>query len=158
MHTRNMAAAFLTCNNKLLLMHRDMNRTLAPGMWAAVGGHMEPEELSDPEAACLREVREETGITPEAIRDLRLRYVVLRRVDDEIRVTYYYFGELTREVPLAETSEGTLHWIDADKLPELPMTFSVRCILDHWLRSRDSDCVTVCAVNAANDQVTWSVL
>lgn len=52
----NGAAAFLRHGDKYLLMKRAPNRKAAPDVWSGVGGHMECDELNDPQAACLREV------------------------------------------------------------------------------------------------------
>jgi 8-oxo-dGTP diphosphatase len=64
MQTLRMLSTALLINSKdeLLMMKRSLNRTLSPGLWAAVGGHLEPHELNHPRAACLREIAEETGI------------------------------------------------------------------------------------------------
>ena len=40
------------------------------GLWATVGGYVEPSELNNPLKAALRELREETGAFPLAIREL----------------------------------------------------------------------------------------
>lgn len=48
---------FLTRGRQVLLLHR--RRPPNQGLWNGVGGHIEPGET--PLAACLREVREETG-------------------------------------------------------------------------------------------------
>jgi 8-oxo-dGTP diphosphatase len=73
------AAAFLKRGDEYLLMKRADNRKIAPGVWSAVGGKLETYELNDPQAACLREVQEETGITAVQIYNLKLRYVIVRR-------------------------------------------------------------------------------
>jgi 8-oxo-dGTP diphosphatase len=57
----NGAVAFLKRGDDYLLMKRADNRKIALGVWSAVGGKLEPYELNDPQAACLREVQEETG-------------------------------------------------------------------------------------------------
>ena len=48
---------FLTRDDQVLLLKR--RRPPNQGLWNGVGGHVEPGET--PLAACLREVREETG-------------------------------------------------------------------------------------------------
>lgn len=68
-------AAFLKRGSDYLLMKRAPNRKVAPGVWSGVGGHMECDELNNPQKTCLREVLEETGITKEQIQDLKLRYL-----------------------------------------------------------------------------------
>jgi len=55
---------FLTRPGEVLLLHR--NKPPNQGKWNGVGGHIEPGET--PLAACLREVREETGYQVQAAR------------------------------------------------------------------------------------------
>ena len=56
--------------------------------------HFEKEELNDARACALRELYEETGIAEEEIENLSLRYITLRRKNDEIRQNYYFFADL----------------------------------------------------------------
>lgn len=128
---RVMATAFLSNGSDMLLMKRSANRKLAPGMWAAVGGHVETYEINTPENACLREVYEETGLCREDIINLKLRYIVLRRKHDEIRVQYIYFGEAIRK-DVGKTEEGELFWIDFGNVPDLEMTPSINYVLKHY--------------------------
>lgn len=54
--TRLMTNAFLLNGEKMLVMKRSNNKKIAPGLWTGVGGHIEPQEINDPEASCLREI------------------------------------------------------------------------------------------------------
>ena len=56
------AAALIVDSGKLLLGLRASSRKFFPNVWDVFGGHVEPGEGH--EAALLREVREELGITP----------------------------------------------------------------------------------------------
>ena len=158
MTTRDMVGAFLIYGDKVLLMHRGLHKKLAPGMWSAIGGHIEQGELNNPLAACYREIEEETGITGDSIINLRLRYISVRNTEDEIRVVYYFFGNTTEEIILQPCDEGTLHWVDIRDIPTKPMTFSVEEITRHWLANPDSDSVYVCCVNKDNNHSTWGEL
>jgi 8-oxo-dGTP diphosphatase len=60
--THEIAAALIVRSGKLLLGLRASNRKFFPSVWDVFGGHVEPGEGH--EAALLREVREELGITP----------------------------------------------------------------------------------------------
>ena len=136
MRTRYMAGAFLACGDKVLLIKRGMHKALAPGLWSCVGGHVEPEEMNDPDAACYREIEEETGIGRGLVEGLRLRYMTVRQVDDgEIRVGYYYVGRVVREVALPPCSEGELKWVPLVEVRNLglTMTYSVGEIVRRWL-------------------------
>ncbi|MDR2446949.1 MAG: NUDIX domain-containing protein [Treponema sp.] len=60
-----MRQEFLKNNGLYLLMKRSPGRKMAPNVWSCIGGHMEPHEINDPLEICLREAKEETGITKE---------------------------------------------------------------------------------------------
>ena len=112
---RNGVAAFLYNNGNYLLMRRADNREIAPGVWSGVGGHLEPNEINDPLAACYREIEEESGISSDKITSLELFYIITRRSKDEIRQSYIYFGD-TSESDLVQTDEGKLFWIPCNEL------------------------------------------
>jgi 8-oxo-dGTP diphosphatase len=44
-----MTCGFLTRDGAMLLMHRVPTTEIAPGLWAGLGGHLEPEELREVE-------------------------------------------------------------------------------------------------------------
>lgn len=138
------------CGDRVLLIHRGMHKALAPGMWSCVGGHIEPEEISDPTVACYREIEEEAGIVRADIESLRLRYITVRQDEDEIRTGYYFFGSMARECTLPVCGEGTLHWVDVDAMRALPMSFSNGQIVRHWLEHREDAGIVLIAVHADN--------
>jgi 8-oxo-dGTP diphosphatase len=88
-----MTGAFLVNNDEVLMLKRSKNKKIAPGLWSCVGGHVEPHEYSSPESSCLREIEEETGLSRIDIENLTLRYILLRRIGDELRQHYIFFGE-----------------------------------------------------------------
>ena len=132
----NTTAAFLKRGGEYLLMKRALSRKVAPGVWSGVGGKMECAEINDPRTACLREIEEETGIAAGWIRDLTLRYVVIRRWRDTIRQSYIYFGETSAE-PSTTTEEGELHWIPEHELLDRPYTATFAAMLTHYLQTPD---------------------
>lgn len=136
MRLRLLATALLSNGDDLLLLHRGQDRKAFPGMWAEVGGHIEPDELGDVRGACLREIAEETGLAEKSIVDLRLRYLLLRRTPTEIVQHYVYVGRsLTRK--LADCDEGTLHWVPRAVALDRPLHVVVRAALEHFLRVGD---------------------
>ncbi|SDI12291.1 NUDIX domain-containing protein [Paenibacillus naphthalenovorans] len=129
---RMIATALLFHDNDLLMMKRSLTRTLSPGLWAAVGGHLEPEEINDPQAAILREIHEETGLLPEDIADLRLQYILLRLNQKEVRQQFIYTASaLRRDVGLTE--EGELHWIPREQVLNREIPFIFHRLLEHYL-------------------------
>lgn len=139
MITLRMMSTALLMNERdeLLMMKRSMNRTLSPGLWAAVGGHLEPEEIRHPRTACLREIFEETGIEADEIEGLRMQYVLLRLNGQEIRQQFFYIGR-TNVDPRVVTSEGDLHWIPRDQVLEREIPFIFRCLLQHYFTVGDT--------------------
>lgn len=153
-----MSSAFLTIGNELLLMHRAENRKIAPGMWSAVGGHLEPFEINEPKSACLREIKEETGVSAEIIKNLNLRYISVRNTGDEIRINYIFFGELEFKTSMIECEEGTLHFVEVNKAIDLPMTFSIKEVIKHWKNNKNSDNIFMATINSDNAHLQWSIL
>jgi 8-oxo-dGTP diphosphatase len=137
--TRAFAGAFLRCGDEVLLMHRSIHKKIGPGLWAGVGGHIEREEASSPVTACLREIEEETGILPEQIEHLSLRYFALLK-EEPLDTIYYFVGELkSKPERLIDTDEGTLHWV---KLPDglkLEMAAFMKAFYAHWVEDLQGD-------------------
>ena len=131
---RNMASLYLLRGDKMLLLWRVGSRVVAPS-WCGIGGHFERAELNDARAALLREVREEIGLTEEALCGLSLRYITLRLKQGEVRQNYYFFATLREGVWVRETcSEGTLRWVSLREVETLPMPFTASEVLRHYLR------------------------
>jgi 8-oxo-dGTP diphosphatase len=155
----NGAVAFLRRNDDYLLMKRSANRRVAPDVWSGVGGHMEREEINDPEVTCLREIFEETGITASQIFDLTLRYLIIRRYGDTIRQSYIYFGQ-TNADPVITTDEGELYWISEDKLLDRKYTVTFTAMLKHYLTTPDSERIVIGVAENVNGQghMVWTAL
>ena len=128
------AGAFLKRGDEYLLMLRAADRRFLPDTWSNIGGGMERGEMDDPEATCLREIEEETGIEAGEIRDLALRYIIVRRRGDCVGHSYVYFGETDAE-PSVTCDEGTVHWISESELLERTFSETFRAMLEHYLRT-----------------------
>lgn len=133
---RNMTGLYLTCGDKILLLYRQGSRVVNNLWVASAGGHFEESELNDSRGCVLRELREELGLAEEALTDLQLRYVTLRRMAGEVRVNYYYFAELKGGPDMQlESDEGTLKWFPMDEIGGLEMPFSAGFVLKHYLET-----------------------
>ena len=155
---RNSVAAFLSNNGKYLLMKRSESRAYIPGYWSGVGGHMEPQEINDPQSACYREIEEETGIGKTEIPSLDLLYIIIRRGKDEIRQSYIYFGE-TSKTEVIQTDEDSLFWIDEKEFLAREYTKTFAAMLEHYTkRLRDDRAVYVGAAENDNGRLrmNWS--
>lgn len=155
---RSMATAFLTNNGDFLLMKRAVNRKFAPGIWAGVGGHLEADEINDPRKACIREIYEETGICEKDLVDLKLKYIIMRRSRDEIRIQYVYLAKTTiRQV--VNTDEGELFWINKDELFDRELSATSRMTLKHYLENGEKTIdILVGTVSAASNRpiMNWN--
>ncbi len=130
---RNMTALYLIRGEQALLLHRIGSRVVGNSYTGTAGGHFEKEELNDPAACVLRELREETGLTPGDIRDLTLRYACFRLKNGEIRLNYYFFAALRDPDRTLESNEGTLSWVDFADLGSYEMPHTARYVLEHYL-------------------------
>ena len=155
---RSIAVAFLRNNGNFLLMKRADTRTIAPGIWSGIGGHLEKNEINSPLAACYREIEEETGITTDKIDTLEMLYVVTRRSKDEIRHIYVYFGETT-ETGVIQTREGVLYWIPYGELMNREYTKPFAAMLEHYTkRTKDDNTIYLGVADIKNGvfQMSWS--
>jgi 8-oxo-dGTP diphosphatase len=118
---------FLVNGGDLLLMKRGAQRRVFPNRYNGLGGHVERDETV--EAAALREIREESGILPEQVRNLRLRGISHVASDAAGGILVFIFtGEaLTRSVQAS--AEGSLHWIPMQQVYGLPLVDDLPLLL-----------------------------
>lgn len=157
---RMIATAMLFNQNDMLMMKRSPNRTLSPGMWAAVGGHMEPHEINDPGSAVLREIHEETGMLPEDLHDLRLQYILIRLNQQEVRQQFIYTGR-TGKRKVNQTDEGELFWIPREQVLDREIPFIFHRLLEHYFENGPSPHVWVGTAGHEPDgspAVHWTLL
>ena len=129
---RPMASVYLLRGDEILLLYRQGSKVVNNVWIGSAGGHMEPEEIASPEACVLREMQEELGLSPDEITQPQLRYITQRMTNGEIRQNYYYFAQLKTQRPLI-SNEGELRWFGLGEVDKLPMAYTARFMLDHWL-------------------------
>ena len=130
---RNMTAIYISRGSRMLLLYRVGSRVIAPS-YVGVGGHFEPQEISDARACVLREMREEIGLEESDLENLSMRYAMQRLKNGEIRQNYYFFADLKDgvEVNLA-TGEGLAQWIEEKDILSLDMPVTAKYMLKHYL-------------------------
>ena len=131
---RNMTSVYFVRGEEVLCLFRIGSRVANMRYVGAAGGHFEKDELNDPEKCVLREMREELGLQPEDVEDLRLRYITYRLVERELRQNYYFFARLKEDRPLAST-EGNLRWVPFSEVPGLHMPVSAKPMLLHYVQT-----------------------
>ncbi len=131
-----MTGIYLSCGGRMLLLYRQGGRVVSDLWVASAGGHFEPEELNDPKACVLRELREELGLCEADLTGLHLRYIGLRNVGGEIRQNYYFFAGLKpgRGQDL-RSNEGRCRWVDEADILDYPMPLTARKVMEHYLQT-----------------------
>ena len=106
---------YIEKDGKYLMLHRikkknDVNKD----KWIGVGGHFEADET--PEECVLREVKEETGYTLTSYKYRGLVTFISGNGVTEYMSLFTADGFEGEEIPC---NEGTLEWVDKDKVNDL---------------------------------------
>ncbi len=151
---RCMTAIYLIKNHKILLLLRQGGRVVNNVWVGSAGGHFEREELNDPKACVLRELKEELGMTEQDMNGLTMRYVTMRRTNGEIRQNYYFFAELKEHVPEDFVSnEGKCRWFEYAQIPDLDMPLSAKYMMQHYLEIGRHDEKLYCGITEKEKMV-----
>ena len=109
---------YVSCDGKTLMLQRNKKADdIHHGKWNGLGGKFEPGET--PEECVTREVSEESGLQIQFPRLCGLLTFPRFKDDEDWYVFVYTAEQFSGE--LIESSEGTLAWIDSDKLLALPL-------------------------------------
>ena len=147
---RNMTAIYLMAGENILLLYRRGSRVVPDCYTGTAGGHFEPEELNDPLACVMRELREETGLTADDITAPALRYVTLRCTNGEIRQNYYFFAELRDPARTVTSNEGTIFACRPEEALALTMPHTAKFMYEHWLTVGRRDACLYCGAADAD--------
>ncbi len=108
---------YIEKNDSYLMLHRvKKDKDINKDKWIGVGGHFEADE--SPEDCLLREVREETGLE---LTSWRLRGIVTFTFEGFGTEYMFLYTADGYEGTLADCDEGTLEWVEKDKVCELPI-------------------------------------
>lgn len=103
-------------DGKTLMIYRNKKENdYHKGKWNGLGGKFEPGE--SPEDCAIREMKEETGL--DVFNPVMKGFITFPNFDgvDDWYVFVFVIEEFSGR--LIDSPEGTLDWIDNDKLPEL---------------------------------------
>jgi 8-oxo-dGTP diphosphatase len=159
MEVRQMATAFLFNQEKVLMIKKASSRLSATEFWSGLGGHLEPAELNHPRKACIREIYEESGLQEKEIDELKLRYILLRIKEEEIRQQFVYFGKIEK-TDFTNSEEGELYWINKDDLLMLNLSRIIYFMLEHYFENSDQEEIMVGTITLNNEkpQIQWAEL
>lgn len=122
---------FLTRPGEVLLLRIPPGGGAWAGLYNGVGGHLEQGE--DPLSGAVREVREETGLTPSG---LRLCGVVLVDTGSRPGIGLYVFRGRARAAAHPAGPEGAATWVPLTALEGLPLVEDLRVLLPRVLAAR----------------------
>lgn len=153
---RNIISVFLEYDEKVLLMKRGLHKKIAPGQWSAIAGHVEPEEINHPYKTCLREIKEETNLEKEDIKELNLKYIVFNKLPEEIVVNHIFFGQ-TNTDKVRSNDEGELFWISKYNIAEKMHIPGIAKLINHYYNNTSREIMLV-AVSKEEPFIWWHKL
>jgi len=118
----------LRSNAGFLLIRRSQEPNF--GKYVPIGGKVRPFET--PRAAAIREVKEETGVSVE---DVRLRGILTETSPTDFNWTSYTYTANIAQVAPVRCREGTLEWVERERLDSVPTPKTDRFIYDYISRS-----------------------
>ncbi|MEE3486613.1 MAG: 8-oxo-dGTP diphosphatase [Bulleidia sp.] len=127
------SCVYLINDGKWLLLYRNVKANdVNHGKWIGVGGKKEAGETM--EQCARREFLEETGLTLLNLRACGLVYFHYEHADEVITV----YASSAYEGEMHACDEGTLAWIEEDKVMDLPMWEGDRIFLAKLMK-RDAE-------------------
>ena len=124
---------YIEKNNKCLMLYRNKkSNDLNEGKWIGVGGKFEEKE--SPDECLLREVKEETGLTLTKYK-LRCLITFVSDIWETEHMYVYTASDFTGT--LKNCPEGELHWIDKEKVKDLPTWEGDKIFLDRMEKEKD---------------------
>ncbi len=122
---------YIMDGNKWLMLHRNRKKNdINEGKWIGVGGKVEEHET--PRQGILREIKEETNLTVDTVEFRGILYFVYENKDAE---KIYVYTTSSFQGELKECNEGTLAWIEEEKILNLELwdgdRFFLQKLLDH---------------------------
>ena len=109
--------------DEVLFVFKCSNGDINDGKYLGVGGHF--EEGESPDECIIREIKEETGLDREMLRDLRLRGIVTfvnSKYEDEIIFVYdACLSDASAGLSDDADGEGVLTWVSLGDVWDLPV-------------------------------------
>ncbi len=131
----------------MLLIHR--RKAPHAGQWDFIGGKLESRE--DPFTACMREVREETGLKIVSPR-LGLLLLISVMSTGELWPIFVFSAEAPQE-EVTESDEGELAWVELSRIGSLPIVADIPLQISYLDRKR----VTVIRMDYETDDASSAI-
>ncbi len=126
---------FVKKDGKYLMLHRNPDKRIMPGVWMAPGGKREFNEGLF--AAARREIREETGLE---IKNLKVKVVgnaYLKDLDQEVFFNFVMADWASGEV-IQDPADGELRWLTPAEIVKLDnLLAEIKQAADHIFSDND---------------------
>ncbi len=121
---------YIKRNSSYLLLYRNKKKNDPnEGKWIGVGGGILPGE--EPIQGAVREVREETGLNLDPALFVKIGHILFKSPKWGDEIMYLYRVDLSEDVNVSCCDEGTLSWIEEEKMDSLPMWKGDRLFLKY---------------------------
>lgn len=116
--TKLSTICYIDNGEQFLLLHRNKKlNDYHAGKYISVGGKFEPGE--SPEDCAIREIKEETGLNAEKL--ILQGFISFPNFQHDGEDWYSFVYRVTEfSGELIDSDEGTLHWVDYDKVLSMP--------------------------------------
>ena len=129
----NSTLCYIEKDGKYLMLNRNKKETdCNGGKWIGVGGKIEENE--SPTEALLREVKEETSLV---LNNYRLRGIITFVSDTWEGEYMFLYTSSSFDGTVCECDEGELHWVEKERVFELPLWEGDRVFLKYLNEDRD---------------------
>jgi len=125
---------FISYSGDVLLLRGSPTKRIWPDKYNGVGGHVEATE--DVYTAAVREMGEETGLD---VADVRLRGIVNIDIGEETGIILFVFTAQARGRDVRPSPEGTLEWVQRDRLATLDLVEDLPELLSRVLAMQPDD-------------------
>jgi 8-oxo-dGTP diphosphatase len=115
---------FITRDDRVLLLRGSANKRIWANKYNGIGGHVERDE--DIYSAARREVIEETGLHVD---NLRLVGLINIDGDQPTGIMLFVFAAESRSGEPIPSDEGTLEWIERDRITQVDLVEDLPIIL-----------------------------
>lgn len=116
------------CKGKVLMLKRSDKKQVDPGLYAGIGGKVEPHESFYD--AIFREIEEETGIRElEIVRQYSVTQHPYPPTESEW-VNLYFIAKIPNQIEIKPNEDGTFHWVDPRDFDKLPMAEDTKTYLN----------------------------
>ena len=125
-----LSGAVTVHDGRFLILKRSNKETFLPNVWGIPAGHVERGE--DPQEACLRELREETGLDGKIVELTGYSYFTSRRGHTELNnLQLNFLVDVSRhEVSINQSSHSEYRWIPLDEVDDELLDDFTRSIVD----------------------------